>query len=754
MRRLHALLFLLFLHSAALVAAKGSRNSTSKWLTLDGDAPSVIANGGFSGLLPHSSYAAFSLALMTSLPNVLLWCDVQLTKDAVGICFPNLRLENGSSVADVFKNRSQEYLVNGDLMKGWFAVDFTFNDLANVFLTQGVFSRSPDFDQSLFQIMTVRDVAGLLKRPAGLWLNIQHDRFYQQKNLSMRSFVLSVSRTVVVNYISSTEVNFLRSITARYKPSTTKLVFRFLGKDEVEPSTNQTFGSLLKNLTFVKTFASGILVPKNYIWPVDSLYLQPHTSVVVDAHNEGLEVFASDFANDVPFSYNFSYNPVSEYLYFIDNGAFSVDGVLSDFPITPAEAIGCFSHLGKNYLGQAKPLVISFNGASGDFPGCTDIAYTKAISYGADVVDCLVQMTKDGIPFCLGSVNLIDSSNAAETFSDLTTSIPKIGGQSGIYTFSLTWAQIQSLTPAISNPYASNRLYRNPKFKNAGKFLKLSEFLALARNTSAPSGVLIGIEYAVYLAEEQGLDVTGAVLNALRDAGYNNQTAKKVMVQSTDSSVLKKFKGENSYELVYKINASISDALEPAIEDIKKFANSVVISKSSVFPENQAFLTGVTKVVPKLHSNNLLVYVELFSNEFASQAWDFFSDAVVEINSFVMEMKIDGVITDFPQTAASYKRNKCLKGSVLPPYMSPVEPGSLLQIIAPQALPPAEAPFPTLMVSNVSEPPLPSVSAKAPASGPNGSAATAPVSPSGQPKIASGFLLSSLALLVTTASLF
>lgn len=170
---------------------------------------------------------------------------------------------------------------------------------------------------------------------------LQHDAFYTQHKLSMRSYVLSVSRSVPVSYISSPEVGFLRSITTRFNPKITKLVFRFLNQDDTDPSTNQTYGSLLKNLTFIKTFASGILVPKEYIWPVDvSLYLQPHTTLVSDAHKAGLEVYASDFFNDVVNSYNYSYDPLAEYLQFIDNGEFSVDGVLTDFPITPSEAIG------------------------------------------------------------------------------------------------------------------------------------------------------------------------------------------------------------------------------------------------------------------------------------------------------------------------------------------------------------------------------------------------------------------------------
>ena len=157
----------------------------------------------------------------------------------------------------------------------------------------------------------------------------------------MRNYVLSVSKKVVVNFISSPEVNFLNSIKARVSPTTTKLIFKFLDEAEIEPSTNQTYGSLLKNLTFIKTFASGIIVPKTYIWPVTAdNYLEPHTSIVSDAHKAGLTVFASELYNDVPFPFNYSYDPVSEYLSFFDNGDFSVDGVLSDFPLTPSAAIG------------------------------------------------------------------------------------------------------------------------------------------------------------------------------------------------------------------------------------------------------------------------------------------------------------------------------------------------------------------------------------------------------------------------------
>ena len=71
---------------------------------------------------------------------------------------------------------------------------------------------------------------------------MQHDQFFTQHNLSMRSFVFSLSKSAIVNYISPPEVAFLRRIIALFSPKMTKLVFWFLGQDEIEPSTNQTYG--------------------------------------------------------------------------------------------------------------------------------------------------------------------------------------------------------------------------------------------------------------------------------------------------------------------------------------------------------------------------------------------------------------------------------------------------------------------------------------------------------------------------------
>ncbi|GAB2230017.1 hypothetical protein Droror1_Dr00014273 [Drosera rotundifolia] len=713
---------LLFLHLAvSVLAAEGK----SPWQTLDGNAPLVVARGGFSGMFPDSSIFAFNLAVQLSVSNVILWCDVQLTKDEVGVCFPDLTMDNSSSLAAAENLKQNTYDVNGDPVSGHFFIDATFNDLANVTLIRGILSRTNQFD-GLYPIMTVGAVFQEAN-PPGFWLNIEHAAFYSQHHLSMRSFVLAASKSLVISHISSPEVKFLQDIGKPFAATKIKLIFRFMSIDAIEPSTNQSYGSLLSNLTFIKTFASGILVPKNYIWPVDeSLYLEPHTAIVSDAHKAGLQIFAKDFANDFLFAYNYSYDPVMEYLSFIDNGEFCVDGVLTDFPITPSEAIDCFARTGKNATGQVTPLIISHNGASGDYPGCTDVAYTNAISDGADIIDCNVQISNDKVPFCLSSIDLTLSTTIVQTvYNDLTSNIPQLQSNDGIFSFRLNWSQIQALKPQIST-FPEYTLVRNPKYKNAGKLISLLDFLTLAQKSTSLSGVLISVENAFYLAEKQGLSVTDAVLDALSKAGYNNKTTKKVMIQSTDSSVLTKFKRRN-FELVYSINERISDILNSTAKDIKMFADSVLVTKKSVCAtDTEDFTVRETNIVPLLQSFGFQVYVQLFRNEFVFQDWDFFDDPIVEINEFAYGAGVNGIVTEFPQTAALYRKSKCLTMKNPPVFAGVVPPGGWLSFLNPALTPPVGAPAPILTVSDVSEPALSPVTEILEAPAPSNPTASSP----------------------------
>ncbi|CAL4999668.1 unnamed protein product [Urochloa decumbens] len=722
---------------AGAAAAQGPR-LPSAYKTLSGDAPRVVAKGGFSGVFPDSSSDAYSFALIASAPDTTLWCDVQMTKDGVGVCLRDINMQNCTNVAQVYPARKRTYEIDDMRKNGWFALDFTMAELQSVILTQAIWSRTDKFDFAGYPILSVTDLwhlPSVVKQPS-VWLNVQHAIFYKEHGLNMRNYILSIQKRVHVDYISSPELGFLRNISGTVRRKT-KLVFSFLDKDLLDQSTNQTYGLLLSNLTFIKSIASGIMVPKSYIWPVTKdNYLQTSTSIVTEAHKAGLEIYASDFANDRIIPYNYSYDPLAEYLNFVSDGGFSVDGVLSEHPITASEAIGCFTNLNSSSkTDHGEPLVISHNGASGDYPDCTDLAYHSAINDGADVIDCPVQVTSDGVLMCMSSINLLDTTNVQRTtFSTRASTISEIQATPGIFTFNLTWGDINSSTlkPKISSPVSEYYLVRNPRYTNHGKFMKLSDFLAIGMDKDL-SGVMIIIENAAFVAKSLGIDIVDAVNDALSAAGYDNQTTKEVLIQSKDSAVLVKLKQQKTKcKLVYTLPLGIGDASTSSLEAMKKFADAVVVDRTSVFTLSSDFVIRQNSIVKDLQSTGLAVYAQVFRNEFVSQPLDFFGDATVEINYYVQSFNLSGIITDFPKTVRRYKKNTCtVLGKDMPNYMQAVQVGSLDQLLQTfNAQPPSLPPMPILNASSVEEPPLPPAASRNTPGAPSGGPGTPGAPPS------------------------
>lgn len=93
---------------------------------------------------------------------------------------------------------------------------------------------------------------------------------------------------------------------------------------------------------------------------------------------------------------------------------------------------------------SGKPLIISHNGASGDYADCTDLAYQKAVDDGADVIDCPVQVTRDRILICMSSIDLIEDTTVTNSpFRSQISVVPQIKKTAGIFTFNLTLDEIQ-----------------------------------------------------------------------------------------------------------------------------------------------------------------------------------------------------------------------------------------------------------------------------------------------------------------------
>ncbi|KAH7859564.1 hypothetical protein Vadar_002629 [Vaccinium darrowii] len=728
-----ARLFLVFLFIQSTYGKKHTtiNNSSHPWLTLSGQRPVVIARGGYSGVFLESSDMANSMAVSMSLDDVIIYCSLQMSKDGQGYCLSNLNLANTTNIANILPDAQKSYVVDGQPMQGYFAVDYTADQLYNVSLLQSEFSRPDVFDSMCIPISPVEEVAK--SKPPGFWLNVPYSSFYAQHKLDTALYVQDILKTTAINYVSSPEIGFLKSLNGKVK--TTQLIFMFNEATAVEPTTNQTYASLLEDLASIKLFASGILVPKEYIFPInDQLYLEPPTTLVLDAHKQGLKVFAYSFANDYVASYNYSYDPTAEYLQFIDNSQFAVDGFLTDFPSTASEAIECLAY-NKNAsrLVKGKPLVISHNGASGVYPGSTDLAYQQAVDDGADVIDCSVQMSKDGVAFCSDSADLASATTAMATFLSRAATIPEIQSAKGIFSFDLSWSEIQTLQrkllktssnlvpnikSLIASPFSNGPdMLRNPANKSKGKLVTLADFLEFSQQEKV-LGILISIKNAAYLASNKGLSVTDAVATALTNASFDKQSTQKVLIQSEDSAVLSKFSNVLSYEKVLLIEEEVSDIPKAAVDELKKFAGAVNLRRASIIQVPNFFTSASTGIAEKMHEANISVYVSVFRNEFVSIPFDYFSDPILELATYILApFGVDGVVTDYPSTATAYLRSPCSNPdpNVQLDYpIYPVQPGAMIKSLSgvggSLGLPPAAAPAPTLTVADVVDPPLPPVS--------------------------------------------
>ena len=118
---------------------------------------------------------------------------------------------------------------------------------------------------------------------------VQYPTFYSQNNFDVGSAIAEQLLGTPIAYLSSPEVGFLKDVQNNLTNST-EFILKFWTKDEIEPSTKQSYGSLLNNLTTISAFASGILVPKDYIWSVnnDSGYLVSDSGLISKAHNANL----------------------------------------------------------------------------------------------------------------------------------------------------------------------------------------------------------------------------------------------------------------------------------------------------------------------------------------------------------------------------------------------------------------------------------------------------------------------------------
>lgn len=97
--------------------------------SLAGKRPLVLARGGLSGVFPEGTEFAIDIAVESSLPDLVFLCNLQMTKDGVGLCLTDIRLDNETNIAKFDPKGEKSYNVNGKNLTAWFSVDYTAQQL-------------------------------------------------------------------------------------------------------------------------------------------------------------------------------------------------------------------------------------------------------------------------------------------------------------------------------------------------------------------------------------------------------------------------------------------------------------------------------------------------------------------------------------------------------------------------------------------------------------------------------------------------
>ncbi|NJS35388.1 MAG: glycerophosphodiester phosphodiesterase [Brachymonas sp.] len=358
-------------------------------------------------------------------------------------------------------------------------------------------------------------------------------------------------------------------------------------------------------------------------------------------------------------------------------------------------------------LSGKAPLVIGHRGASGYLPEHTLESYKLAIEQGADFIEPDLVATQDGILIARHEPNITSTTDVSERpeFANRKTK-RKVDGveEEGWFASDFTLAEIKTLR--AKQPAAERDQSHNGKFSVP----TLAEIIALAKTEGKKAKRVIGIypetKHPTYHNELQ-LSLEDRLLSELAKHGYTKKNSP-VVIQSFEVSNLKYLRGKTQVRLVQLIDAddvkpdgsmalvapydkpydfvvnkdarTFASLLTPeGLREIRTYADGIgpwkpyLVSARQIDRDNDGkmddlngdgkmderdrMLMPAGNVVRDAHAVGLFVHAYTFRNEPRRLASDFKGDPKAEYELFY-QLGVDGVFTDFPDTAVAARKKK------------------------------------------------------------------------------------------------
>lgn len=294
------------------------------------------------------------------------------------------------------------------------------------------------------------------------------------------------------------------------------------------------------------------------------------------------------------------------------------------------------------FCGAAEKIVIAHRGASGYLPEHTLPAYAMAYGMGAHYIEPDLVMTRDKRFICLHDIHLEGVTNVAEVFPDRKREDGRW------YAADFDLAEIKQLRVLERLPFRFPR--DNARFE-APTFEEMIELVqGLNVSTKRNVGIYPELKQPAWHRKE-GFEMEESFLEILGRYGYQGKDAL-VYVQCFEREPLIRMRTEFKSELPHIFLMGGSPGGEPPVNPeslaaIAAFADGIGPDKRLVdaFPQ----------IVKQAHEQGLKVHPYTFRNELVPQPY---TSPQQELEQFFFEYDVDGLFTDFTDTAVAVLKRR------------------------------------------------------------------------------------------------
>ncbi len=234
--------------------------------------PVIIAHRGASGERPEHTLAAYELAIEQGADYIEP--DLVVTKDLVLVSRHENELSGTTDVAtrEEFENRRRDKTIDGQLVAGWFAEDFTLAELRSLRAKERIPSIRPNNTRynGLYQVPTLAEIVQLLRakeaetgRRIGLYPELKHPTFLlQDAGIDMVDLLLDELRSLGVSpddpvFIQCFEIAPLQRLKQRSDFKLVQLV-KPNGGPADEPSMRYADMKSPSGLALIAEYAAGL----------------------------------------------------------------------------------------------------------------------------------------------------------------------------------------------------------------------------------------------------------------------------------------------------------------------------------------------------------------------------------------------------------------------------------------------------------------------------------------------------------------